>query len=79
MDRALDRLRQLLRFVEPLDPGKSYSLEELARIWSLGTEEARKVLRKLRREGLIKRTRRGRYRASLAAQALVEALRGASG
>jgi len=78
MDSALERVNRLLRFVEGLDPGRSYSLEELAQQWGVSRDEARKVLRKLRREGLIRRTRRGRYRPSLAAQALIELMRSRS-
>ncbi len=51
---------------------QSLSLEEFAKLTNLSIENAKKVLRKLKREGFIRRTRSGRYKASLASKIILK-------
>ena len=68
----LKEVERLVRFAEKLDESFSYSLGELANLWGLDEASAKKILRKLRREGFIKRTRSGRYKLSLAGKVIVK-------
>ena len=68
----LKEVERLVRFAEKLDESSSYSLGELANLWGLDEVSAKKILRKLRREGFIKRTRSGRYKLSLAGKVIVK-------
>ncbi len=69
----LAELETLLRYARAfIDSSKpSLSLEELAKLWGKELDESRKIVRKLRREGFVKRTRSGRYKLTLAGSVLV--------
>ncbi len=71
----IKEVEKLVKYAEKLSEGASYTKDELAKLWGLSSEEARKVLRKLRREGFIKRTRSGRYKLSLAGRVIVKLFR----
>ncbi len=70
----LTELETLLRYARAfIDSGKpSLGLEELAKLWGKKLDETRKIVRKLRREGFVRRTRSGRYRLTLAGSVLVK-------
>jgi len=68
----LKEVERLVRFAEKISEDRSYSIKELASIWSLDEASAKKVLRKLRREGFVRRTRSGRYKLSLAGRVIVK-------
>ncbi len=68
----LREIEKLVKFAEKLDEHSSYSVNELAKLWGLNEVDAKKILRKLRREGFIKRTRSGRYKLSLAGMVIVK-------
>lgn len=68
----LRKVETLVRFAEKLFPESSYTIDELSKVWGLSISDTRKILRKLRREGFLKRTRRGRYKLSLAGLVIVE-------
>jgi len=67
----------LLGFAEKMygDERRSYTIEELAKLWSKNLDETKKILRKLRREGFVRRTRSGRYKLTLAGETLVKLLK----
>lgn len=71
------KLSTLIARAEALDApvGKSFTLEELARLWQLSPEQAKSVIRKLRREGFLRRTRGGRYKLTTAGRVLVRIYR----
>ncbi len=68
----IKKVEALVKFAEKLSPDSSYTVDDLSRVWGLGIDEVKKILRKLRREGFVKRTRRGRYKLSLAGLVIVE-------
>jgi len=65
-------LEYILKLISSLslEERKSYSYDELKKMWNLDDERFRRLLRKLRREGFIKRTRRGYYKLTLAGRTL---------
>jgi predicted transcriptional regulator len=69
----LSQLDLLIRYAEHLDvdPTKSFTEEEISRIWSLDIYKTKSILRKLRKAGLVRRTRAGRYKLTLAGSILV--------
>lgn len=69
----LARLEMYIRYAEYLaaDPSKSFTKEELAKIWNLDVHKSKTLIRKLRRAGFIKRTRGGRYKLTFAGTVLV--------
>lgn len=72
LDIDRTKLETLLKYSEPLyGEEKSYSLHELAKIWNTDIDNAKTILRKLRREGFIRRTRSGRYKLSFAGKVLI--------
>ncbi|ADM28027.1 hypothetical protein Igag_1221 [Ignisphaera aggregans DSM 17230] len=72
LDIDRTKLEALLKYSEPLyGEEKSYSLHELAKIWNTDIDTAKTILRKLRREGFIRRTRSGRYKLSFAGKVLI--------
>jgi len=72
LDIDRTKLETLLKYSEPLyGEEKSYSLQELAKIWNTDIDTAKTILRKLRREGFIRRTRSGRYKLSFAGKVLI--------
>lgn len=70
----LAELETLLRYSRALmrSDKASFSIEELASLWGKSVDEAKRVVRKLRREGFVKRTRSGRYKLTLAGYILVK-------
>lgn len=60
-----------IRYAEPLYEGSSYTLEDLAKLWNVDRDRAKTILRKLRREGFVRRTRGGRYKLSFAGRILI--------
>ncbi len=66
------KLEMLLKYSEPLyREEKSYTLHELAKIWNTDIDSAKTIMRKLRREGFIRRTRGGKYKLSFAGKVLI--------
>lgn len=79
MNMSLDssyiaKLEALIAYTEVLDTVSkaSFSLEELAELWNIDVSRAKSIVKKLRREGFLKRTRRGRYKLTLVGQVLVK-------
>lgn len=72
-DIDLARLEAYIRYAEHLDvdPSKSFTKEELARLWNLEVYRSKAVIRRLRRAGFIRRTRGGRYKLTFAGVVLV--------
>jgi len=70
----LSELEYFLKYADIIAKSgrESLSLEELASIWNKNLEETKRIVRKLRREGFVRRTRRGRYRLTLAGRVLVK-------
>lgn len=70
----LTELETLIKYSRALMRGDraSFSIEELANLWGKSVDEAKRVVRKLRREGFIRRTRSGRYKLTLAGYILVK-------
>lgn len=68
------KLEALILYTEALDttPKTSFTLEELAKLWGVDINKAKTIVRKLRREGFLKRTKSGRYKPTLAGQVLVK-------
>lgn len=68
------RLEALIVYAEMLDTTSktSFSVEELAKLWNTDVDRAKSIVRKLRREGFLRRTKRGRYRLTLAGRILVK-------
>lgn len=72
-DIDLSKLEALMYYAERLDadPAKSFTEEELSKLWSLDIYRTKTMLRKLRRAGFIRRTRGKRYKLTLAGTILV--------
>ncbi len=70
---AEKKIRALLPLISKIVGcgSSSLTLEDLAKVLGVDKDRARKIVRKLRREGLLRRTRRGRYRPTAAAIVLV--------
>jgi predicted transcriptional regulator len=73
----LSQLDTLIRYAERLEaePTKSFTEEEVSKIWNLDIYRTRSTLRKLRKAGFVKRTRGGRYKLTLAGAVLVRIYR----
>ena len=71
--KIMEKFLELMNYVQVLetDEDKSYSLEELSKIWGIDKDKIRSIIRKLRREGFIRRTRSGRFKLTLAAKILI--------
>uniref|UniRef100_A0A7J2T8F8 Transcription regulator TrmB N-terminal domain-containing protein n=1 Tax=Ignisphaera aggregans TaxID=334771 RepID=A0A7J2T8F8_9CREN len=67
------KIVELLKYLEVLegDEKTSHTLDELSKRWGVDADRARGILRKLRREGFVRRTRSGRYKLTLAAKVLI--------
>uniref|UniRef100_A0A7C2V9F7 Uncharacterized protein n=1 Tax=Ignisphaera aggregans TaxID=334771 RepID=A0A7C2V9F7_9CREN len=76
-DTDLTQLETLIRYAEPLDkePSKSFTEEELSRLWNLDIYKTKSLVRKLRKSGFIRRTRGGRYKLTYAGTILVRIYR----
>lgn len=66
-----------MHYSEPLDaePTKSFSEEDLSRIWGLDIYKTRTIIRKLRKAGFVRRTRAGRFKLTIAGALLVRIYR----
>jgi predicted transcriptional regulator len=73
----LSQLDTLIRYAERLEAEstKSFTEEEVSKIWNLDIYRTRSTLRKLRKAGFVKRTRGGRYKLTLAGAVLVRIYR----
>lgn len=69
----LTQLETLIRYAELLEaePTKSFTEEEISKIWNLDTYKTRTLIRRLRKSGFIRRTRSGRYKLTFAGIVLV--------
>lgn len=67
------QLETYIRYAESLDVNqtKSFTEEDLSKLWNLDTYKTKTVIRRLRRAGFIKRTRGGRYKLTFAGIVLV--------
>jgi DNA-binding IclR family transcriptional regulator len=67
------KVMELLRYAEVFeeDDKASYSIDELSKRWNVDLDKARGILRKMRREGFVRRTRCGRYKLTLSAKILI--------
>ncbi|MEM1644432.1 MAG: hypothetical protein QXL96_00950 [Ignisphaera sp.] len=72
-DIDLSKLETLIHYAERLDsdPAKSFTEEELSRLWSLDIYRTKTMLRKLRKAGFVRRTRGKRYKLTFAGIILV--------
>uniref|UniRef100_A0A7C5TI86 ArnR1-like winged helix-turn-helix domain-containing protein n=1 Tax=Ignisphaera aggregans TaxID=334771 RepID=A0A7C5TI86_9CREN len=70
----LSKLETLMVYAEVLDltPMASFTINDLSKIWGTDIDKTQAIIRKLRKEGLLRRTRRGRYKLTLAGQILVK-------
>ncbi len=70
----ITKLETFILYTEVLDatPKTSFTLEELAKFWGVDVNKAKTIVRKLRREGFLKRTKSGKYKPTLAGQVLVK-------
>lgn len=68
----ISKFESLIIYTEILDTASatSFTIEELSKLWGIDMDRARAIVRKLRKEGLLKRTKRGRYKLTLAGQIL---------
>ena len=69
----LTKFLSIVRYIESLEASESsfFSVEDLAKRWNLDIDTTKKIIRKLRREGFIRRTRGGNYKLTLAAKVLI--------
>lgn len=69
----ITRLEMLISYTEALDTASapSFTIEELAKLWGTDMDRTKTIVRKLKREGFLRRTRRGRYKLTLAGKILV--------
>ncbi|MCI4437988.1 MAG: Rrf2 family transcriptional regulator [Ignisphaera sp.] len=69
----LTKFLSIVRYIEALEASESsfFSVEDLAKRWNLDIDTTKKIIRKLRREGFIRRTRGGNYKLTLAAKVLI--------
>ncbi|MEM0005421.1 MAG: hypothetical protein QXJ56_01180 [Ignisphaera sp.] len=69
----ITRLETLISYTEALDTASasSFTIEELAKLWGTNMDKTKTIVRKLKREGFLRRTRRGRYKLTLAGKILV--------
>ncbi len=69
----LTKFLSIIRYIEPLEASESgfFTVEDLAKRWNVDIDTAKKIIRKLRREGFIRRTRGGNYKLTLAAKVLI--------
>ena len=51
---------------------ESLTLNDIAKIMNIDASEAKRIIRKLKREGFIKRTKSGRYKLTLASKIILE-------
>jgi len=67
------KVMELLRYAEALEGDEKFSLtlDELSKKWNVNMDKAKGILRKLRREGFVRRTKSGRYKLTLAAKLLI--------
>lgn len=72
-DIDLSKLEILMHYAERLDadPTKSFTEEELSKLWNLDVYKTKTMLRKLRKAGFVRRTRAKRYKLTLAGAILV--------
>ncbi|MEM0026610.1 MAG: helix-turn-helix domain-containing protein [Ignisphaera sp.] len=76
MSQDTDLMQKFLKFMDYVHPlGKNeehiYTVNELAEMWGIDREKVKTILRKLRREGFIRRTKGGGYKLTLAARILI--------
>lgn len=76
-DVSLSQLETLIRYAERLEtePQKSFTEEEVSKLWGLDLYKTKSILRKLRKAGFVKRTRGGRYKLTIAGLILVRIYR----
>ncbi|MEM2512434.1 MAG: hypothetical protein QXX61_04800, partial [Ignisphaera sp.] len=69
----LSKLEILMHYAEHLDtdPTKSFTEEELSKLWNLDVYKTKTIIRKLRKAGFVRRTRGKRYKLTLAGAILV--------
>ncbi|MDK6029306.1 hypothetical protein QPL79_08020 [Ignisphaera sp. 4213-co] len=69
----IQRFLEFMKYVQPLEENEVelYSADDLAKVWGIEKERVRSILRKLRREGFIRRTKSGKYKLTLAAKVLI--------
>lgn len=66
-------LENYMHFIEELDVSvnRSFSEEELSKLWNLDIYKTKTIIRKLRKSGFIRRTRSGRYKLTFAGLVLL--------
>jgi len=69
----IQRFLEFMKYVQPLEENEIelYSADDLAKVWGIEKERVRSILRKLRREGFVRRTKSGKYKLTLAAKVLI--------
>lgn len=72
-DIDITQLEMLIRYAEHLEASstKSFTEEEISKLWGLDIYKTKLLLRKLRKAGFVRRTRGGRYKLTLVGTVLV--------
>jgi len=68
---------QALKYIKILKSRdkESLTLNDIAKIMNIDVNEAKRIIRKLKREGFIRRTKSGRYKLTLASKIILELIK----